>query len=57
MNDWYNDPPDYDEAPDWYISLEDVLECMSPPQEIADAIAKLLKDWSEAQNQQYDPNF
>jgi hypothetical protein len=52
MNDWYNDPPDYPELPDWYMTLEDALT-MDPPQAVADAVRAAIDAWNESQNLQY----
>lgn len=53
MNDWYNDPPDYPEPPDWYMTLEEALG-MDPPQAVADAVRAAIAAWNELQNQYPD---
>ena len=53
MNDYYNDPPDYPEPPDWYMTLEDALG-MDPPQAVADAVRAAIDAWNESQNQYPD---
>ena len=52
MNDWYNDPPDYDEPPEWYMTLEEALE-MEPPKEVADAIRAAIDAWNAEQAAAY----
>lgn len=52
MNDWYNDPPDYPEPPDWYMTLEDALG-MDPPQAVADAVRAAIDAWNKAQELEY----
>jgi len=56
MNDYYNDPPDEPEPPEWYMTLEDVLE-MDPPESVAIVIRKCIEDWTEEYNrsQNYEP--
>jgi hypothetical protein len=54
MNDWYNDPPDEPEAPDWYMTLEDILNDMDPPQSVARLIRKAMDDWVDEHNREQD---
>jgi hypothetical protein len=54
--DFYLDPPDHPEPPDWYTALEDVLEVMSPPESVAEAIRKALDAWNQEQAAQHDPD-
>jgi len=50
MNDYYNDPPDHPEPPEWYSTLEDILNDMDPPETVAKAIRKAMDDWVEEHN-------
>lgn len=54
MQDYWNDPPDYDEAPEWFMTLEDIIEQMDPPQAVADAIRKVMNDFLEEENKRYE---
>jgi hypothetical protein len=54
MQDYWNDPPDEQEPPEWYMTLEDVLEQQNPPQTVADAIRKALEEWVQEYNAQHD---
>jgi hypothetical protein len=49
MNDWYNDPPDHPEPPEWYALIEEAIG-NDPPPAISTAIRKLIDDWNEEQN-------
>jgi hypothetical protein len=53
MNDWYNDPPDHPEPPEWYALIEDAIG-NDPPPAISTAIRKLIDDWTEEQNKRHD---
>ena len=52
MNDYYNDPPDHPEPPEWYSTLEDILNDMDPPPSVANAIRKAMDDWVDDPNRQ-----
>lgn len=52
MNDWYNDPPDSDWPPDWYLTLEDALG-MGCPKSVADAVRAAIDAWNKSQELQY----
>ena len=54
MQDYWNDPPDDQEPPEWYMTLEDVLEGMEPPTFVADAIRNAMEKWVEEYNRQHD---
>jgi hypothetical protein len=54
MQDYWNDPPDDQEPPEWYMTLEDVLEQQDPPQTVADAIRKAMEEWVQEYNAQHD---
>jgi hypothetical protein len=54
MNDYWNNPPDEPEPPEWYMTLEDVLDGMEPPEAVATAIRKAMEDWIDEINKQYD---
>jgi hypothetical protein len=49
MNDWYNDPPEHPEPPEWYALIEEAIG-NDPPPAISTAIRKLIDDWTEEQN-------
>lgn len=51
MNDYWNNPPDELEPPDWYQELELTMEDESMPQSVKDGIKKLLDDWVNEFNQ------
>jgi hypothetical protein len=44
-SDWYNDPPESPEPPDWYAMIEEALEESNIPESVAEAIRKILDDW------------
>jgi len=54
MQDYWNDPPDDQEPPEWYMTLEDVLEQMEPPESVAEAIRAAMEKWVEEYNTQHD---
>jgi hypothetical protein len=54
MNDYYNDPPDHPEPPEWYSTLEDILNDMDPPPSVAKAIRMAMDDWVDDHNRQQD---
>jgi len=54
MQDYWNDPPDDQEPPEWYMTLEDVLEQQDPPESVATTIRKAMDDWVEEYNQWQD---
>ena len=54
MNDWYNDPPDHPEPPEWYATLEDILNDMDPPPSVAKAIRTAMDDWVDDHNREQD---
>jgi len=54
MQDYWNDPPDDQEPPEWYMTLEDVLEQQDPPESVATTIRKAMDDWVEEYNQWKD---
>lgn len=54
MQDYWNDPPDEQEPPEWYMTLEDVLEQQDPPQTVADAIREVMEKWVQEHNAQHD---
>lgn len=51
MNDYWNNPPDHPEPPEWYSKLEDILNEMNPPQSVARLIRKAMDDWIDEHNQ------
>jgi len=51
MNDYWNDPPDEPEPPDWYQELELAMEDETMPQTVKDGIQKLLNEWVQAYNE------
>lgn len=52
MQDYWNDPPDYPEPPDWYMTLEDALQ-MGPPEKVAAAVTKALEDWNREESMRW----
>jgi hypothetical protein len=54
MNAYWNNPPDDQEPPEWYMTLEDVLDQQDPPQTVADAIRKAMEEWVQEHNAQHD---
>ena len=50
MNDYWNNPPDHPEPPEWYMTLEDILNEMNPPQSVAQLIRKAIDDWVDEHN-------
>jgi len=54
MQDYWSDPPDDQEPPEWYMTLEDLLEQQEPPQAVADAIRKAMEEWVNEYNAQHD---
>lgn len=58
MQDYWNDPPDEPEPPEWYMMLDDVLHNTDLPQGIAEAIKKAMNDWEDeyAREQQHKTN-
>lgn len=54
MNNNHLDPPDDQEPPEWYMTLEDVLDQQDPPQSVADAIRKAMEEWVNEYNAQHD---
>jgi hypothetical protein len=54
MNDYWNNPPDDQEPPEWYMTLEDILEQQEPPELVATAIRKAMDDWAQDYNDQHD---
>ena len=54
MNDYYNDPPDEPEPPEWYSTLEDILNDMDPPETVAKAIRMAMDDWVDDHNRQQE---
>ena len=54
MNDYWNDPPDDQEPPEWCMSLEDILDQQDPPESVAIAIRKAIEDWVEEYNKSHD---
>ena len=55
MNDRHLDPPEYDEAPEWYSLIETAIE-ESPPASIAAALQKILDDWADEYNATQQPD-
>ena len=51
MTDWYNDPPDHPEPPEWYALIREAMEA-GPSPAILEALRKMLDDWAEEQNAQ-----
>ena len=49
MSDWYNDPPDHPEPPEWYALIQEAMEA-GPSPAILKALRKMLDDWDEEQN-------
>lgn len=54
MNDHHLDPPDYPEPPEWYMTLEDILLQMDPPETVANALRKAMEDWEQEYNKEQD---
>ena len=52
MTDWYNDPPEHPEPPEWYALIEEAI-AFDPPPAISTAIRKLIGDWTEEQNRMH----
>jgi hypothetical protein len=52
MNDWYNDPPDDQEPPEWYMALDDVLDSQrgDMPEEVEAAVRAAMHKWEEEYN-------
>jgi hypothetical protein len=48
MNDYYNDPPECPDPPEWYCLLEIALE--DAPESIATAIRSILDKWTDEYN-------
>jgi hypothetical protein len=57
MQDYWNDPPDDQEPPEWYMTLEDVLEQMEPPESVAEVIRTAMEKWVEEYNAQHDYGY
>ena len=51
MSDWYLEPPDEPEHPEWYCCLEQLLEEEEVPADVKTKIKKVLSDWVEETNQ------
>jgi hypothetical protein len=54
MNDYWNNPPDEPEPPNWYQELELAMEDETMPQTVKDGIWKLLDDWTQEWNKAQD---
>jgi len=54
MNDSHLDPPDYPEPPEWYSSLELLLEGEDMPESVAKSIRKALAEWVDEYNASQD---
>ena len=52
MTDWYNDPPDHPEPPEWYALIQEAMEA-GPSPAILEALRKMLDDWDEEQNRMH----
>ncbi len=51
MQDYWNEPPDHPEPPEWYMTIEDAALDQDVPQEVGTAILKILESWCEQCNQ------
>lgn len=54
MNDHHLDPPEYPEPPEWYSSIDAILDEENPPEQVATSIRKTLDDWAQSCNEEYD---
>lgn len=57
MNDYWNNPPDHQEPPEWYYELESILNEMNPPQSVAQSIRKAMDDWVDEHNKDQNVDF
>lgn len=56
MKDYWNDPPDHPEPPEWFMELEAAIEHPNCPANIATAVRCQLDDWCAASNgSDFDP--
>lgn len=54
MQDYWNDPPEYDELPDWFAMLEEACEEPSMPEAVEKAVRDALDKWCAEENARYD---
>jgi hypothetical protein len=55
MNDYWNDPPEAAEPPDWYCVLEDAANEPGVPQSVSIAVLYALECWANSINEHWEP--
>ena len=58
MQDYWNNPPESPEPPEWLEMLDDMLSSIPMPDSIAEAMRKAMDDWiDECNKEQADPSW
>jgi hypothetical protein len=55
MNDYWNDPHDYPEPPEWWMNLDDAMEDETMPESVKKAIKEAMDEWASTGQEEYDP--
>ena len=56
MNDRHLDPPDDQDPPEWYMTMQDVIDNMNPPEALADALRRQMESWVDEHNAAQEPD-
>jgi hypothetical protein len=54
MNDWYNDPPEQPEPPEWYLLIEAAMEERDLPDWLRPHLKQAIEDANKVEAERWD---